>query len=162
LLYRYARVNGKGRIVTTLDDSGGPDDSEGTLGRRPVFVVGVDGTDSGLTALRQAANEAGPANARLLCVHVRRPPGMWEVMACLGMNAVALSREGRDAMELRAWLHCVQTLDPLPLPWDLKVVSGRPGRCLRQIADAKHGDALFLGTARRGARSPFHRYTDTI
>jgi nucleotide-binding universal stress UspA family protein len=141
-----------------MDHSFGPDGSDRTLRHRPLFIVGVDGSDSGLTALRQAAREATPANARVLCVHVRPHPGICELVACLAPGALAVSHECRDTMELQAWLHCVQTLDPLAQPWDFTVVSGRPDRCLEQIAVAEHGDALFVGRLPRTSWSRwFHR-----
>jgi nucleotide-binding universal stress UspA family protein len=137
-----------------MQHSFGPDGSR----HRPLFVVGVDGSDSGLTALRQAALDAVEANARILCVHVRPWPGMCELTACLAPVAIAISRECRDIIEMEAWLHCVQTLDPLALQWEFRVVSGRPDRCLRQIADAEQGDALFVGLLPRTSWSRwFHR-----
>jgi nucleotide-binding universal stress UspA family protein len=144
---------------TAMDHSFAPDGSDsGIRDAQPLFIVGVDGSDSGLTALRQAAHEAARENARLLCVHVRCLPGMWEMVACQAPGAAAISRECRNSMEIQAWLHCVQTLDPTALPWDFKVASGRPDRCLAQIAVAEHGDALFVGQLPRRPWSRwFHR-----
>jgi nucleotide-binding universal stress UspA family protein len=144
-----------------MDHSFGPDGADRAIRssrHRPLFIVGVDGSDSGLTALRRAAQDAAQAHAQILCVHVRPQPGMCELAACLAPGAVAVSFECRDIMEMQAWLHCVLTLDPLGRPWDFKVVSGRPDRCLRQIAVAEHGDALFVGRLPRTSWSRwFHR-----
>ena len=125
---------------------------------RPLFIVGVDGSDSGLAALRQAAQDAVQSNAKILCVHVRPDPSMGELVACLTPGALVIGRECRDIMELEAWLQCVQTLEPLARPWDFRVVSGRPDRCLRQVAAADGGDALFVGQMPRAGWSRwFHR-----
>lgn len=142
-----------------MDHSLGPDGSDNVVHRsRHLFVVGVDGTESGLGALQQAAEYADGADARILCVHVRRLPSMCEMVAFLAPGAAAISRECRDIMEMRAWLQCVQILDPTGRPWDFKVVSGRPERCLAQIAQAEHGDALFVGQLPRRSWSRwFHR-----
>jgi nucleotide-binding universal stress UspA family protein len=146
--------------MTAMDHSFAPDSSDSAIRgsrHRPLFIVGVDGSDSGLTALQQAAEDAVRDDARILCVHVRTRPGMWELLACAA-GAIAISRDCRDAMEMQAWLHCVQTLDPTARPWDFTVVSGRPDRCLAQIAVAEHGDTLFVGQLPRTAWSRwFHR-----
>lgn len=139
-----------------MDHSMEPDGSDNVArDSRRLFVVGVDGTDSGLGALQQAAEYADGADARILCVHVRPHPSMCEMVAFLAPGAAAISRECRDIMEMRAWLQCVQVLDPAGLSWDFKVVSGRPERCLAQIAVAEHGDALFVGQL---PRSPWSRW----
>jgi nucleotide-binding universal stress UspA family protein len=144
--------------MAVMDHSIGPDGVIRGSQRRPLFIVGVDGSDSGLTALRQVAQDAARANARILCVHVRPLISMWEMLACLAPAAIANSRAYRDVLEMQAWLQCVQTLDPPAHPWDFKVVSGRPDRCLAQIAVAEHGDALFVGQLPRTAWSRrFHR-----
>jgi nucleotide-binding universal stress UspA family protein len=144
-----------------MEHSFGPDGSDSALQgvrRQPLFIVGVDGTDSGLAALRAAAGRAAEADARLLCVHVRALPGMWEMTAFIAPGAVAISRECRDRREVDAWLQCVQTLDPTGRPWRFTVVSGRPDRSLAKVAAAEHGDALFVGQLPRGAWSRwFHR-----
>ena len=144
-----------------MNHSFGPDGSDSAVQgsrNRPLFIVGVDGTDSGLAALREAADQAAEADARILCVHVRSLPGMCEMTAFLAPGAVAISRECRDSREIDAWLQCVQTLDPTGLPWRFKVVSGRPDRCLAQVARAEHGDALFVGQLPRASWSRwFHR-----
>jgi nucleotide-binding universal stress UspA family protein len=144
-----------------MDHALGPDDSGGTIRgsqHRPLFIVGVDGSDSGLTALREAELEAGRVDAQILCVHVRSKPGMCEMMACLAAGALVVSRDCRDIMEMQAWLQCVQTLDPPGHSWDFHVVSGRPDRCLARIAVAEGGDALFVGQLPRRPWSRwFHR-----
>jgi nucleotide-binding universal stress UspA family protein len=113
--------------------------------RHPLFIVGVDGSESGLAALRRAGEEAEQAGARVLCVHVRRHSGLADLAAYLTAASAVVSRECRDLMEIQAWTHCVQTLDPLGLSWDFRVVSGRPAQCLGRIAATEHGDALFVG-----------------
>lgn len=133
-----------------------PDSSHNIVrGPRQLFIVGVDGTDSGLGALQQAAEYADGADARILCVHVRPQLSTWELVAYLAPGAAATSRECRDIMEMRAWLQCVQVLDAAGRSWGFKVVSGRPERCLAQIALAEHGDALFVGQL---PRSPWSRW----
>jgi nucleotide-binding universal stress UspA family protein len=144
--------------MTAMDHSIGQDNSDSAIRdpqHRPLFIVGVDGSDSGLTALRQAVLDAARADARILCVHVRPKPGMCEMLACLAAGAIVISRDCRDIMEMQAWLQCVQTLDPPAQSWDFKVVSGRPDRCLAQIAVAEHGDALFVGQL---PRTPWSRW----
>jgi nucleotide-binding universal stress UspA family protein len=141
-----------------MDHSTGPDGSDSAVrGSQQdlLFIVGVDGTESGLAALREAAAQASEAGARILCVHVRSLPGMCEMTAFLTPGAVAISRECRDSREMEAWLQCVQTLDPTGRPWRFKVVTGRPHRCLAQVAEAEGGDALFVGQL---PRSPWARW----
>jgi nucleotide-binding universal stress UspA family protein len=126
--------------------------------RRPLFIVGVDASESGRAALRMAACDAAETDARLLCVHVRPRPGAGELMACFAPGAVLISRECRDGIEVQAWLDCVQTLDPPALDWDFMVTSGRPDHCLKEIATAERGAAVYVGRLPRRAWSRwFHR-----
>jgi nucleotide-binding universal stress UspA family protein len=141
-----------------MDHSFGPDGSDSAVhGPRhdQLFIVGVDGTESGLAALREAAGQATEAGARILCVHVRSLPGLCEMTAFMAPGAVAISRECRDSREMDAWLQCVQTLDPTGRPWRFRVVTGRPDRCLAQVVRAERGDALFVG---QQPRSPWARW----
>jgi nucleotide-binding universal stress UspA family protein len=147
--------------MATMNESFEPDGADQAVQHSPhgpLFIVGVDGSKSGRVALWHAARDAVPMNARLLCVHVRPQPSTGELLACFAPGAVVISRECRDSMEMQAWLDCVQTLDPLGRPWDFKVVTGRPDRCLSEIAIAEHGDALFVGRLPRRSWSRwFHR-----
>lgn len=112
---------------------------------RALFIVGVDGSESGLAALRRAADEAEEAGARVLCVHVRRYSGLADLAAYLTAAGAVISRECHDLVEIQAWTQCVQVLDPRCLSWDFRVVTGRPAQCLGRIAATEHGDALFVG-----------------
>jgi nucleotide-binding universal stress UspA family protein len=125
---------------------------------RPLFIIGVDGSESGRTALRQAAQEAGELGARILCVHVRPRHGAGELMACFAPGAVLISRECRDEVEAQAWLDCVLTLEPTGLDWGFAVATGRPERRLREVAVAEHAAAVFVGRLPRRTWSRwFHR-----
>ncbi|MCO5997207.1 universal stress protein [Actinoallomurus rhizosphaericola] len=136
-----------------------PDGAERDARHRPLYVVGVDGSDSGRAALCQAADEAGQADARILCVHVRCQPSIGEMAALVAPGAALASRDCRDLIEMQAWLDCVQILDPLPCPWEFQVVMGRPDKILREVTMARHGDALFVGQSPRTGRWArlFHR-----
>ncbi|MEV5751612.1 universal stress protein [Actinoallomurus sp. NPDC052308] len=127
----------------------GPDGTERDAWHRPLFVVGVDGSDSGRAALCQAAGEATRAGARVLCVHVRCQPSVGEMAALVAPGAALASRDCRDLLEMQAWLDCVQILDPLDCPWEFQVVMGRPDKSLREVMMARHGDALFVGQSPR-------------
>jgi nucleotide-binding universal stress UspA family protein len=135
------------------------DGAERSAWHRPLFVVGVDGSDSGRAALYQAADEACEADARILWVHVRCQPTLGEMAALVAPGAALISRDCRDLMEMQAWLDCVQILDPLPCAWEFEVVRGRPDRLLREVTMSRHGDALFVGQLHRTGRWArfFHR-----
>jgi nucleotide-binding universal stress UspA family protein len=136
-----------------------PDGAARDARHRPLFVVGVDGSDSGRAALAQAAEEAARTDAHLLCVHVRPQPSIGELAALVAPGAALLSRDCRDLMEIQAWLDAVQILDPVARSWDFQVVMGRPDKRLREITMARHGDALFVGQSHRTGRWArlFHR-----
>lgn len=144
-----------------MDQSSGSGGSGGSArdARHPLFVVGVDGSDSGRAALSQAADEAVHANARILCVHVRPQPSVGEMAAFMAPGAAVISRDCRDLMEMQAWLDSVQILDPLGRPWEFQVVTGRPDKRLREVTIARHGDALFVGQSHRAGwwARLFHR-----
>ncbi|GAA4624380.1 hypothetical protein GCM10023196_024280 [Actinoallomurus vinaceus] len=137
----------------------GSDDAARDARHRPLFVVGVDGSDSGRAALCQAADEAARADADILCVHVRPQPSLGELTALVAPGAALISRDCRDLMEMQAWLDSVQILDPTGRAWEFAVVSGRPEKRLREMTIARHGDALFVGQSVRSGRWSrwFHR-----
>ena len=144
-----------------MDESFTPcsDGSARDARHRPLFVVGVDGSDSGRAALSQAADEAAGTDARILCVHVRPQPSLCELTALVAPGAALISRDCRDLMEMQAWLDSVQILDPTGLPWEFAVLTGRPDKRLREVTIARHGDALFVGQSLRPGRWSrlFHR-----
>ncbi|GGM60738.1 hypothetical protein GCM10010106_03230 [Thermopolyspora flexuosa] len=115
-----------------------------------IVVVGVDGTSSGLAALTEAAGDAVDTQARLLCVHVRAEPMLAEMMVLMAPYATAVVSEWRDALELEAWLHCVQVAEPRGLNWEFLVANGRPADALAEIAMASRASAVYVGTRRRG------------
>jgi nucleotide-binding universal stress UspA family protein len=117
--------------------------------RRPVFVVGVDGSDSGRAALAEAARNAALVNAHIVAVHVRAQPSIGELAALVAPGAALISRDCRDLLEMQAWLDCVQVLDPAQASWEFNVISGRPDKRLSEVVIARHGDALFVGQSHR-------------
>lgn len=126
-----------------------PSDGAGPGPRRPLFVVGVDGSGSGRAALAEAARDAAPVHAHIVAVHVRAQPGVGELAALVAPGAALISRDCRDLMEMQAWLDCVQILDPAGASWEFHVVSGRPDKRLSEVAIARRGDTLFVGQTHR-------------
>jgi nucleotide-binding universal stress UspA family protein len=116
---------------------------------RPLFIVGVDGSDSGRAALCQAADEAVRTGAHVLCVHVRAELSLGELTALVAPGAALISRDCRDLLEMQAWLDSVQILDPVVPSWEFEVTVGRPDKGLREVTMARHGDALFVGHSPR-------------
>lgn len=113
-------------------------------------VVGVDGTSSGLAALTEAARDAAETHARVVCVHVRAEPMLAEMMVLMAPYATAVVSEWRDALELEAWLHCVQVVEPRGVDWEFQVAYGRPADALSEIAAARRASAVYVGARRRG------------
>jgi nucleotide-binding universal stress UspA family protein len=121
-------------------------------------VVGVDGTASGLAALTEAARDAADTHAHIVCVHVRAEPAFAEMMVMMAPYATTVLSEWRDALELDAWLNCLQVLEVRGLDWDFEVASGRPAECLGEAAAARHASAVYVGARERcGLARWFHR-----
>ncbi len=136
-----------------------PSDREAPIsGAEPTVVVGVDGTSSGVAALVEAARDASCTRARVVCVHVRAEPQLAEMMVMMAPYATGVLSEWRDALELEAWLNCLQIVEAGGLDWDFEVASGRPAECLSEAAAARRASAVYVGARRRaGWASRFHR-----
>lgn len=110
---------------------------------REVVLAGVDGTDSGRAALRNAAAEAMSAGLRLVALHVRRSPRPLELMA---WETYPIAEQWRDELELEAWLQCTILLAELPVEWEYAVVDGEPAQALRSFADERSARSVYVGS----------------
>lgn len=106
------------------------------------IVVGLDGSDAGIAALRWAAHEAELRDAQLDIVHV------WQVdpsAAMAGFPVPWQEVEGEIRAQASAWVaEAIGPLGDTERRRELRVVSGMPGPML---VDAAHqADMLVIGT----------------
>jgi nucleotide-binding universal stress UspA family protein len=107
-----------------------------------VVLAGVDGTDSGRTALRTAAREAARTGLPLVALHVRRSARPLELLA---WETYPLAEQWRDELELEAWLQCTLLLADLPVEWEYAVADGDPVQALRACAAQRSAYAVYVG-----------------
>jgi nucleotide-binding universal stress UspA family protein len=94
------------------------------------WVVGVDGSEASIDALRFAAQRAVPISARLAVVHARHVPVMWteapvpEGVADEALRALAEVARNRSA----------EALEGSGVAWEFIVRDGRPADVLDQEA----------------------------
>lgn len=110
------------------------------------IVVGVDGSESSLAALRWAAVQAACTDARLTVVHAWQLPEMGE---WVGANPFELER---DAFEEQAQAVVQRTIDQAGDLGDVEVdpatAMGPPARVLLRAAE--DADLLVVGSRGRG------------
>jgi nucleotide-binding universal stress UspA family protein len=118
------------------------------MARGPI-VVGVDGSQSSLDALRFAAKEAAKERAEdgldLVVVHVRRLPWAMtsETVAPVSQAADLIARETEEAVK--------QLLEGSTVTWRWFLREGDPARELVRVAEEQQARAIAVGGHKHGA-----------
>jgi nucleotide-binding universal stress UspA family protein len=107
------------------------------------IVVGVDGSQPSLNAVRMAARIAQFTGARLTVVHCR-PRG--PALGMLTPGCAGMLEQWRDDLELEVGVEVASLLDPLGLTWQLWVGNGDPVCRLDEIAGDVDADLIVVGT----------------
>jgi|GEM_PF-3488397 len=133
---REAR-NAQGQAATKRPRGQGQDSSE-QIQRTSRIVVGVDGSQSGLRALRWAGAEALTKGAELEIVVA------WERAAGFGFTGTS-SDEFEDELRRRVEGHMTEALGRAPrVPFPIAVHEGRPAQVL--VEAAQGADLLVVGS----------------
>lgn len=112
-------------------------------GSRSRIAVGIDFSEGARAALREAVALAAPAGAELHLVHAVHAPGTPALPGVDLYPLEVLDRLATDAVEaLRSWGEAVVGD---AVPWVTDVLAGPAVPTLRQYAESRDLDFLFLG-----------------
>ncbi len=105
-------------------------------------MVGVDGSDSSIAALRCAAEVARGLGARVWVVHVRYFPAAWspELAARHSLDNVY------DSIEEGARARGDEVLGKSDVQWTFEVRPGEPAEELERAAKEHEGELIVVGT----------------
>jgi nucleotide-binding universal stress UspA family protein len=113
-------------------------------------VVGVDGSDDSMAALRWALRYAGERDAVTRVVHVWTPLPWFDELPAHHRDRLSMDR-ARSAADAAARIeHALRDVDPMPAGVEASVVEGAPGAALVALSQ----DAMLLvvgATGRDGA-----------
>lgn len=104
------------------------------------LIVGVDGSDASLVALRWAAGLAGQIGAPLIVVHVRHTPTIWAENA----SAFAALEPYLGQLQDEASTRSAEILSESGLPVTFEVRDGDPAEQLNRAATEMHADLIVV------------------
>lgn len=117
-------------------------------------VVGVDGTDLSVEALRRTLGFAQGAHARVVVVYVRfiQPP-----MAdpTTGVAAVVMMEESVDEVAAIARRAAADVLEPTGLEWEFVTRQGEPAHEIIEVAHEHEASWVVVGASIHGPISGF-------
>jgi len=120
-------------------------------GRRPVVVVGVDGSPASRCAALTAGSSARALGGSVVAVHVPTLSPLQSIAASLGAaQALAETRE-ETCRQIEAEL--ASLFDLVDVPWRFVVGHGAVEVSLTRIAAELHAAVLVVGTPRRTLRA---------
>lgn len=115
--------------------------------KRPLIVVGVDGSDPGRVALERAIAEAGVWDADLHVVYVSDvPPVALYLTDSVPIDLFELARIQREGV----WEVVAPVIEAAKRPVERVDLEGYPADRLVEHCDATDADLLVMGTRGRG------------
>ncbi|WP_051581529.1 universal stress protein [Pseudonocardia acaciae] len=112
------------------------------------IVVGVDGSDPSLVALRYALSEATRRDARLTVVTAYDPPEYWSV--AYGATMPVTSREIENSVRVRTQRILDDELAAIPSPPAVELIVTGGSASVALIDAAREADLLVVGHRGRG------------
>ncbi|WP_439491413.1 universal stress protein [Blastomonas fulva] len=117
----------------------------------PIYLVIIDGTDESRVALRFAAMRARHVDARVMLLHVMRPP---EFMPLGGVQA-AIAAEAEADGEALLSAHADEAESLSGVRPDVRLLCGEAAPVIAEFLAGEPGvRALVLATAAKGAPGP--------
>jgi nucleotide-binding universal stress UspA family protein len=104
------------------------------------LIVGVDGSEPSLVALRWAAGLAGQTGATLVVVHVRHTPTIWSENA----SAFRALKPYIEELQQEASARSAEVLSEAGLPVSFEVRDGDPAEQLNRAAMEMHADLIVV------------------
>lgn len=116
-----------------------------TESKRPLVVVGYDGSASSRAAVEVAARRAG-ATGRLVVVHAYQVPADYVGAPYYqDMLDTKLDQASKVIDQLRAEVPALQSVD-----WEPDVATGSPGPAICRVAKLRRADEIVVGTRGQG------------
>ena len=118
-------------------------------------VVGVDGSDDGMAALRRAKRITAAMHSELHVVHVRHEPYWWSFAELAPVGAEAQFRQVLDAIAAQVESAVKAELSGYPERWSFQVRSGNPAEELLAVSDEIGAIAIAVGARGHRPLSPY-------
>ncbi len=123
-----------------------------------VILVGVDDTVTSMRAGAYAAGLARRQGARLVCVYVERPSGMYGAAAGGGAGVIAAQEEALRETAASLRQEAEAGAQRLGVPLTFVVAHGDPYTELRRVADEMRADAVIVGASMQAG----HRWVGSL
>jgi nucleotide-binding universal stress UspA family protein len=113
-----------------------------------IFVVGVDGSDHSLVALRRAVEEAGAHGASLHAVHVAEAVtgAVLHLPDDVNVSTTELAADRREEV----WANSEQALESAPASTERVDLEGQPAEAIIEYCSSVEASLLIVGTRGRG------------
>ncbi|HUZ21229.1 MAG TPA: universal stress protein [Acidimicrobiales bacterium] len=117
-------------------------------GKAGAVVVGVDGSESSLCALRHTAWVASAVGARLVVVYVRHLPNI--APGPVAGDAVAILEQTADDLERSTESQVAAALAAAGVDWRFEVRDGDPAHEILQVGHDAEAACIVVGAATHG------------
>jgi nucleotide-binding universal stress UspA family protein len=118
-------------------------------------VVGVDGSDDGMAALRRAKRICAAMHAEIHVVHVRHEPYWWSFAEMAPIGAEAQFRQILDGIAAQVEAAVRAEMTDYPEHWTFQVRSGNPAEELLAVSDEIGAVAIAVGARGHRPLSPY-------
>jgi nucleotide-binding universal stress UspA family protein len=118
-------------------------------------VVGVDGSDDGMAALRRAMRIAAAMHSELHVVHVRHEPYWWSFAEMAPVGAEAQFRQILDGIAAQVETAVKAEMSSYPERWSFQVRTGNPAEELLAVSDEIGAVAIAVGARGHRPLSPY-------
>jgi nucleotide-binding universal stress UspA family protein len=119
--------------------------------RRPVVVVGVDGSPASRCAALTAGSSARTLGGTVVAVHVPTFSAWQSIAANLGAAQALVETREQTCQQIEAELAAL--FDLVDVPWRFVVETGAVDAVLSRIATREHAAVVVVGTPRRTLRA---------
>jgi len=118
-------------------------------------IVGVDGSDDGMAALRRAKRIGAAMRAELHVVHVRHEPYWWSFAEAAPVGAEAQFRQILDGIAAQVETEVKAAMSTYPERWSFQVRTGNPAEELLAASDEIKAIAIAVGARGHRPMSPY-------
>jgi nucleotide-binding universal stress UspA family protein len=118
-------------------------------------VVGVDGSDDGMAALRRAKLLGAAMHAELHVVHVRHEPYWWSFADVAPIGAESQFRQILDGIAAQVESAVKAEMGSYPERWSFQIRNGNPADELLAASDEIGAIAVVVGARGHRPMSPY-------
>jgi nucleotide-binding universal stress UspA family protein len=118
-------------------------------------VVGVDGSEDGMAALRRAKTIGAAMHAELHVVHVKHEPYWWSFAEIGPAGAESQFRQVLDSIAAQVETEVKAEMSDYPGRWFFQVRRGNPADELLAVSDAIGAVAVAVGARGHRPLSPY-------